>query len=96
VNQLNDKINELEETVKTAVQVIQELKSQKTILTQEKKRLTEELNQLKLKRESGAMSANVNEGSVELGSSDINVELVKNELDQCIKELSSYINEHSV
>jgi len=95
VNQLNDKINELEQTVKTAIQVIQELKSHKTILTQEKDRLSEELNQLKRKREQGATGTSAKDGSVELGNSDINVELVKNELDQCIEELASYINEHS-
>ena len=95
MNQLNEKINELEQTVKTAIKVINELKSENIILTQEKNRLTEESNQLRLKRERGAMSTNAIDESVELGNSDINIELIKNELDQCIEDLTSYIKEHS-
>lgn len=95
MSQLNDKINTLEETVKTAIRVITELKSENAILTQEKNRLTDELNQLKQQRGESVRRTQVTGGTVELGSSDINIELVKNELDQCIEELSLYINEHS-
>ena len=95
MSQLNDKINTLEETVKTAIRVINELKSQNAILTQEKNRLSDELNQLKLQKGKSVENTQITGGTVELGSSDIDIELVKNELDQCIEELSSYINEHS-
>jgi len=95
VSRLNEKINALEETVKTAIQVINDLKSQHTTLIEEKNRLIDELNQLKQEKGRSLGHSQITGGTVELGSSDINIELVKNELDQCIEELSLYINEHS-
>ena len=95
MSRLNEKINALEETVKTAIRVIIDLKSQRTTLIEENNRLSDELNQLKQERGRSLGFTQITGGTVELGSSDINIELVKNELDQCIEELSSYINEHS-
>ena len=93
MKELQQKIDELETMIVEAVGVLQSIKKQNSILTEENQRLTYNINPLSNDR--GVLSTTkVEAGSSEkevLSDRDINIELIREELDSCIRELESYI-----
>ena len=89
---IEEKIEELESTIKAAVSYISHIKKDNTILLDENKRLQQELDQLKnIIEKRGSESATLSRSIVSQTKSEINIELLKKELDGCISELEAYI-----
>ena len=89
---VEEKIEELESTIKAAVSYISDIKKDNNILLEENKRLQKELDQLKnIIENQGTESAVANRSIVNQTKSEINIELLKTELDGCISELEAYI-----
>ena len=93
MKELQQKIDELEGMIVEVVGLLQSVKKQNSILTDENQRLTYNINQLSKDRGmllTGDVEARSSEKEV-LSDRDINIELIKEELDGCIRELESYI-----
>ncbi|MFT4566686.1 MAG: regulator of replication initiation timing [Saprospiraceae bacterium] len=89
---IEQKIEELESTIKASVSYISHIKKYNTILLDENKRLQKELDQLKnIIERRGSESTTANRSIVSQAESEINIELLKKELDGCINELEAYI-----
>lgn len=89
---IEEKIDELEKTVKTAIFFINRIKNDNAILLEENKRLQEEYNQLrKIIEGSGSENTTGGAGVADQRQSDLKIELIKKELDLCIDELQAYI-----
>jgi len=92
VKAIEEKIGELEITIKAAVSYISHIKKDNAILIDENKRLQKELDQLKnIIEKRGAENTAPNRSIVSQTKSEINIELLKKELDGCINELEAYI-----
>jgi|GEM_PF-2488021 len=94
MKELQQKIEELEIKIVQVIGVLQSVKKQNAILTEENQRLTYNKNQLSKDRgEQTSMVTDVRSSEKEvLSDRDINIELIREELDSCIRELESYID----
>ncbi|MEL6390461.1 MAG: hypothetical protein AAFQ02_09880 [Bacteroidota bacterium] len=94
MNELTDKIEELEIIVLRAVDTIRRAKSEKGILLEENQRLKQELNQLREKSSGDSFTSIVDgsHGAEVVGvERDKKIRLIKQELDTCISELEDCI-----
>lgn len=93
MKELHDRIGRLEETVLEVIQRWQTVKKQNSILTEENQRLKHYINQLS-KNQRGVEEVNSeisSDSEAVLRERDINIKLIREELDSCISELEAYI-----
>lgn len=97
MKELLQKIEDLESAIVEVVDLLDSVKKQNAILTDENQRLTYNINQLSKDRGEHLAKVVGSESSEEEVLSDrtINIELIREELDSCIKELSTYIASNS-
>lgn len=97
MKELLQKIENLEKTIVEVVGLLHSVKKQNTILTDENQRLTYTINQLSKDRGENPAEIAGSESSEKEVLSDrtINIELIREELDSCISELSTYIEANS-
>ncbi len=90
MKQLLTRISGLEESVRMVVDRIAALKEENDKLSIENNRLHTELNQLRKSGLGHSSKDEYSEGTnVMTNKSDIDIDLIKNELDQCIEEIEA-------
>jgi len=85
MKRLVERIEGLEKSVELLVQKLSAVKDRNKILSEENERLIYELNQLKRGTDQGSHAAE----KINNSESDIKVEELRQELDQCINEVES-------
>ena len=90
---LQEKINQLDKTIVEVLDLLQRVKKQNSTLTEENQRLTYNINQLSKNRgEDVAVKATSERSEAGVISDrEIDIKLIREELDTCIKELETYI-----
>lgn len=84
-----ERIAGLENSVEALIQRIISLKEENKILSEQNKRLIDELNQLKRGVNQGIVASPGEVERIKNSESDINVESLRQELDRCIIEVES-------